>query len=294
MKAPTNLVKGGIAVMALSAILFSCQKENSGSENIPDGMNRLSVYITDGPADFQQVLVDIQSIDVKIDTCRRNSDDDHHGHPGCDDDNDSLYNQCQVWQSLNINPGVYDLLTLSNGVDTLLASGFLLQGKIERIKVTLGTNNSVLVDSVTYPLNLVGGRDYVYVNIRREHLDSLSSNNFQLFLDFDLGRSIVYHNGQYWLKPVLHPFGNHATGEIKGKVRPSGSFRLISAANSSDTGYARPTPRHHNGEFTIRGLDTGTYDLFIEGANGYRDTTITNVQVERRRKTDVGNIEMQQ
>lgn len=277
-------------------LFFSCNKETSDN-SIPPGMNKLSVYLTDGPADYQHVYVDIQSVEVKLDSCPgRGHDDDHHGnHPGCDDHHDSLSTSCEYWQALTINPGVYDLLTLSNGVDTLLASGFLLNGHIERIKITLGSQNSVVVDSLTYPLTMPGNHNSVFINLGREHLDSLSSNTLQLFLDFDVQRSIVYTgNGRYILKPVLRPFGSHATGEIEGVVRPRDSYQLIKAFSSTDTGYARPTPRFHEGEFKIRGLDPGTYSVFIQGRNGYQDTTITNVQVNRGRDTDIGTITLHQ
>lgn len=277
-----------LLVSILALVFFACQKEvsYSNNSNIPAGQSKLSVYLTDGPLDFQKVLIDIQQIAVKIDTCHRNGDDDHDG-PGCDDDHDSLSSHCEIWDTLDIRPGVYDLLTLRNGVDTLLASGFVLNGKVERIKFTLGDNNSVVVDSVSHPLNLLNNQHFVFLNIHREHLDSISNNNFQLYLDFDLARSIRLINGNYWLKPVLKPFGRHSTGEIEGKVRPVHSFRMISATNGTDTVFALP---HSEGEFQIRGLRDGTYSLFIDGINGYRDTTITNIQVQRGRETDLRTI----
>lgn len=289
MKKLTGLYLSVSVILISSVLLYSCQKEVSVEDgNIPSSTNKLSVYITDGPTDYQKVLIDIQQIAVKLDTCRRNSDDDDHGRPGCDDDHDSLKVNCEIWDTLNINAGVYDLLTLRNGLDTLLASGFLLNGKIERIKVTLGTNNSVMVDSVSYPLNLLNRQNFVFLNIGRDHLDSLSSNNLQLYLDFDLLHSISYIGGKYWLKPVLKPFGRHSTGEIEGKIRPVHSHGLVKAYNATDTAYARPWDEE--GEFKIRGLKEGTYSVFIDGINGYRDTTITNVVVQRKRDTELGTI----
>jgi hypothetical protein len=276
---------------AASVLFYSCQKDVSvTNDNIPAGMNKVSVYLTDGPTDYQNVFIDIQRIEIKLDTCRRNRDDDHD-HPGCDDDHDSVSTRCQVWDTLNINAGVYDLLTLRNGLDTLLASGFVLNGKIERIKITLGNNNSVVVDSVSYPLQLINNQHFVYINIRREHLDMLSENNLRFYLDFNLNRSIIYFNGKYWLKPVLKPFGRHSSGEIEGKIRPVHSAGMIKAYNATDTGYALPW--WHEGEFKIRGLQEGTYSLFIDGINGYRDTTIDNITVRRSRETDLGNIQLQ-
>jgi hypothetical protein len=148
-----------------------------------------------------------------------------------------------------------------------------------------------MVDSVVHPLHLFNNQHFVFVNIHREHLDSISSNNFQLFLDFDLAHSIKLINGEYWLKPVLKPFGRHSSGEIEGKVRPVHSFGTIKAFNATDTAFARP---EDEGEFKIRGLKEGTYNLFIDGINGYQDSTITNIMVRRGRETDVGRIQLHQ
>lgn len=293
MKTSNKALVFSVLAIAMAIFFYACQKEfSSGINIIPAGKTKLSVFLTDGPYDFQKVLVDIQRIEVKIDTCRRNDDDDddHHG-PDNDDDHDSLNRQCEIWDTLDINPGVYDLLKLRNGTDTLLASGFLLQGKIERIKITLGNRDSIMVDSVMYPLRLINNQNFVYVNIKREHLDSISSNNFQLFLDFDLARSVKFINGEYWLKPVLKPFGKKSSGEIEGKVRPVHSFGIITAYTATDTAFARPWDE---GEFKIRGLKEGTYSLFIDGINGYQDTTINNIMVTRGKKTKLGTIQLHQ
>jgi len=280
-----------LAFIAL-IIFYSCQKEGSNSSNnqISPGKTKLSVYLTDGPLDFQKVIVDIQRIEVKVDTCRENEDGDHDGR-GCDDDHDSLQSHCEIWDTLDIHAGVYDLLTLRNGVDALLASGFILNGKIERIKITLGTNNSVMVDNVVHSLLLLGNQNFVYINIHREDLDSISSGNFKLFLDFDLLHSISIINGDYFLKPVLKPFGEHSSGEIEGKVRPVHSHGLIKAYNATDTAFAMP---EDEGEFKIRGLKEGSYSLFVDGINGYSDTTISNISVDRGNETDLGTIILHQ
>lgn len=285
MKTISRFFSFPVFVIAVVSFLISCQKDTNNSN--PSGQTKYSVYLTDGPTDYDHVFVDIQKVEIKLDTCRRNNDDDHD-RPGCDDDHDRSDTSCNVWQTLNINAGVYDLLQLRNGFDTLLASGLALNGKIERIKITLGTNNSVVVDSTTFPLQLINNQNFVFVNIHREHLDSVAAGDLQLFLDFDLTHSIKFINGSYWIKPVLKPFGRHSTGEIEGKVRPVHSHGLITAYNATDTFYARPW--WNEGKFKIRGLRAGTYTVFVDGVDGYQDSTISNVEVRRNDETDLGNI----
>ncbi len=279
-----------VLVLTVLVMAASCQKETSNSGNIPPGQTKYAVYLTDGPTDFNNVFIDIQKVELKLDTCRSNDDDDRE-RSGCDDDRDSADANCNVWQTLDIHAGVYDILQLRNGVDTLLASGLALNGKIERIKITLGTNNSVVVDSVAYPLQLINNQNFIYVNVKREHLDAITSNNLQFFLDFSLSHSVRFYNGAYWLKPVIKPFGRNSTGEIEGKVKPAGAHGLIKAYNATDTFYARSWD---DGKFKIRGLHPGTYTVFVDGTNGYRDTTITAVEVRRRDDTDLGTIQLGQ
>src|SRR6185436_10090979 len=98
-----------------------CSKEKSSDNaTVPSGKQALSLYLTDGPTDyFDKVLIDIKSVKVLVDTCdksRRRRD------------NWDSTNHCAIWDSLSIAPGVYDLLTLRNGLDTLLASGTIPDG----------------------------------------------------------------------------------------------------------------------------------------------------------------------
>jgi hypothetical protein len=288
MKMQRNIVLPLLAIIFIMTAFFACQKEIAPGSISNNGKTKFSVFLTDGPLDFQKVLIDIRGIEVKLDTCRHEGDDDHDD-PGCDDHHDSLASHCEIWDTLPDHPGVYDLLTLRNGTDTLLASGFVLHGKIIRIKFILGNNNSLMVDSITYPLHLVDSQHFVFVNIHREHVDSLSSTYFSLFLDFDLSHSIWYFNGAYWLKPVLRPFSHREFGSIEGKVRPVHSYGIIKAFNATDTAFARP---EDEGEFRVIGLHPGTYSLLVKGINGYRDTTINNIPVQRDRETALGTVNL--
>lgn len=288
--------------------MVSCKKEGS-SESIAPGKNKLSVFITDNPVNFQHVFIDIQAVEVKVDTCSKTSnteiedDDDDHGsgddHGGDDhsgsghDDNDdhgggnnSSDDTCEVWQTISVTPGVYDLLQFRNGVDTLLAQGLLPKGKIKAIRLTLGTRNSVVIDSVTYPLMLQKNK----VVIKIDHAIEVGNSNFQLNLDFDLGRSVIEISGnRFQLNPCIKSFDENKSGRIEGRVAPKDAKAVVTAFGDKDTLVA--IPDNEDGEFKIRGIRSTKVNLVIDAtANGYKDTTIQNINVAAGREVKLGTV----
>jgi hypothetical protein len=277
MKSMRNLFKYVMIVAAGAIVFYACSKDKSDSSNVPSGKQQLNLYLTDGPTDFfDKVNIDIQSVKVLVDTCdksRRRRDDDSV--------------QCKVWDSLTIKPGVYDLLSLRNGIDTLLAGGMVTDGSIRRIVITLGTNNSIVKDSVNYPLNLLSGQT-ITIKLYGNEWENFATGHYRLWLDFDCGRSIVQlRNGQFNLMPFIRAFIVKESGAVKGIIRPVDSRSIVTVFNATDTAYALP---FNNGEWKVRGLNTGTYSVFINGGNGYQDTTINNVSVTVGKETNLGTI----
>lgn len=285
----------------LFAIVFvlSCQKEKDHKVDgtIPEGQQRVRIRLSDNPVSFDAVNVDIQQVEIFIvpDSCRGRGN--HGNNYGChydnnrgrDDDRD-----CGGWDTLDIRAGVYNLLDLSNGVDTLLASGLTIAGKIYKIRLTLGTNNSVVVDSVSYPLTLWNDHNRVTIGVRGEDVEEITPGDFQVWLDFDAGRSIVkVSNNRFVLKPFLRIWLPPQTASIKGKVLPKQAHAIISAVSNGDTLIA--IPDHSNGYFKIRGLRGATTDVFINATTGgYQDTTITAIQLVRGQETNLGTIQLHQ
>lgn len=297
----------GISVLSI-VLIYSCQKDNISNTQIPEGQQRVRIRLSDNPVNFDAVNVDIQRVEVQVlpDSCRNNDDDDdddgpgwnngwgngcHHDRHG-DRDNDNY--SCAVWDTLDIRPGVYNLLDLTNGADTLLASGLTVAGKIKKIRLTLGTSNSVMIDSVNYPLSLWNGYDRITIKLKGEDIDEISPSDLQLWLDFDAGRSIVkISNNRFVLKPYLRIWIPDLTASIKGKVLPNAAEAVVAAIADGDTLIAIPERR--DGRFKIRGLKGSTADLFINAtANGYKDTTITGISLQAGRETDIGTIQLHQ
>ncbi|MBS1659685.1 MAG: DUF4382 domain-containing protein [Bacteroidetes bacterium] len=272
------------ATTSAAAVLFvfACNKSNSSDSNpnIPQGQSQLHLYMMDDPIQFSKVLIDIRQVAVLIDTGDKQSNSDH------DDQWDDNYcgwhrdksNKSVIWDTLTIKPGVYDLLALRNGADTLLASGLFPSGKILKIRVTLGADNTVFTDSTTsYPLEVFGPNPYFTVNVKHLDVASLSSNDFKLWLDFNLSKSIFFWNGQFLLKPYFVVFNDQFKAKIQGVVLPSGAAALVTAYNATDTLYAVP---FWGGAYQFRGVTAGTYSINFKGRGGYKDTTLTNVKID--------------
>lgn len=137
----------------------------------------LRIRLTDGPGDFQQVNVDIREIRVK--TSQDSSD----------------------WILLQTNAGIYNLLDFQNGIDTLIAAGPVPAVTLKEVRFVLGPDNSVMVDSVLYPLTTPSAQESgLKVKIDKDL--ALDINTF--VLDFDAAESVkVQGNGVYKLHPVI-------------------------------------------------------------------------------------------
>lgn len=270
----------------LLLVVAACNKSDFSNES---DSQQIAVYLTDHPGRFNNLFMQINMVEVKVDTSEHRDDDSYGSRPGqMDDDGDDdrrgkdEYGQ---WDTLQFRPGTYDILALRNGVDTLLARG-TIKGKVRKIRLTVGSVN-VVVDSVSYPVNLMPGTsNYLYVKVRDEHMRDSGSVK-KVWVDFDVSRSIVQMNGQYFLRPVLKPFCDKTSGELEGRVEPRDAQAVVRVYNSTDTAMAIPG---REGEFKLRGLQPGTYSVLFDGSNGYRDTLINNVQVRKGEDTKLGKV----
>jgi Domain of unknown function (DUF4382) len=275
------------STLIVSIFFIACNKENSGNSSIPSGKSQLSIYMMDDPVPLTQVLIDIKQIAVRVDTAAHPDDADNNNqwddhYRGCHNGNSA------IWDTLNITPGIYDLLKLRNGTDTLLASSLVAAGKVLQVRITLGTDNTVYTDSVThYPLNIIGPFNSFYLNVRREDVSIVSNSQLKLWFDFNLSRSIFFFDHKYWISPVLIPFNDSKKPKLDGRVLPQGASGFVEIFNQTDTLYALPWI---GGYYQVRGINAGTYSVYFKGWHGYKDTTINNITVGASGVTTVPTI----
>lgn len=264
-------------LLLLTLIAVACKKTSDSSTSNDPGYKAVAVHLTDDPSLYDNVMIDIRYVEVKIDTNLNH--DGHFDDNDRDEDNDHKdHDNFGKWDTLNIRPGVYDVMKFRNGLDTVLGSANLKNSRIEKVRLTLGNNNSVTVNGVSHPLLLApGANNYAYVKIEDNDVDE-KENKKDLWLDFDLGRSVIEINGNYYLRPFLRPFGNDKFSNLTGKVLPLEAKPVVRAYSGADTLTA--VPEHVNGEFKIRGIKDGVYSVWYKGINGYHDTTINNVTIK--------------
>ena len=154
----------------MAALVFvSCQRE--------DRVSTLKVRLTDAPAVYEQVNIDLQRVQVQF-------ADDTSG-----------------WQNLETIEGIYDLLQLQNGVDTLIGTGTFPQNTVHQLRLILGNDNNIVVGGETYPLTVPSGSESgLKIKVHKK----LNQPVEELIVDFDAGLS-VHQDGQgnYKLRPVL-------------------------------------------------------------------------------------------
>lgn len=248
------------AAIALVIGLSSCSKdEPTGSSN---GTTTFRTHLTDAPCDYDHVFIDVQSVVVKY-----------------ADDTDTTLNV--------ITPGIYDLLALNNGIDTLLTSADIPSGNITQIRLILGENNSIVIDSVAYDLKTPSAQQS---GLKIQVNATLTPNTtYDIWLDFDACKSIVERgNGDYNLKPVIRAFTQATTGGLDGFTVPANAANYVYVITSTmDTFGSIPDT---NGYYMVQGLPTGTYDVNFTANTNFNDTTVVGIGVNAGMTTRVDTV----
>ncbi len=246
--------------------LFSCQKQEMNENQTNQSINsKVNVRLTDAPADYEAVWIDIQGIEFNLSTS------DGEGK----------------WISLDsINKGLYNLLDFSNGKDTLLVSTDLDSGYISQIRLILGDNNSIVTSEGTFDLNVPSGSTSgLKINLHETFDLGVIKN---IWIDFDASKSIVKTgNGKFLLKPVLRAFTKVVGGAIKGYVNPKESLPSVFAILGTDT---IGTKADTSGYYYIGGLPIGFYSVKFDPIDPYLDLVIDSVQVKSGMETDLDTI----
>lgn len=254
---------GSVLSLAVLISFSACNKDDDDNNNNPSGKASVTMRLTDGPADYDAVYLDIQSVEV-------------------------VMNGGGTVTLNPVRPGIYDILRFRNGLDTLLLRADIPAGTVSQIRLVLGNNNSVVVNGVSHELTTPSGQTSgIKLNLNE---DFVAGGAYVIWIDFDAAKSIhETGNGKYMLKPVIRAYSAETNGRIEGYVIPLAALTTVYAINGTDTFAAIPDPV--NAYFRFGGLPAGTYNVWFDAtALGYQDELIPNVQVSYGTETDLGTI----
>lgn len=242
-----------LCTFLLGITMYSCKKENT-KNSYP-----YAVRMTDVPGPYNAVNIDLQGVVIT-------------GNDGKD-------------VTMNVKAGIYNLINFSNGIDTLIATGSLEVATVQQIRLILGTNNTVVVNNVPYPLSTPSA-DQSGLKLQ-VHQTLQAGVLYSVLLDFDANKSIVETgNGTYKLKPVIRTIETAISGSVKGKITPSGTLAYVTATSSTNETYSSNVTA--SGDFVIMGLPAGNYSITITPALPLLPVTLNNVSVTTGVTTNIG------
>ncbi len=206
----------------------SCEKkvDNDAKEG------GVSINMTDAPGDYAALNVEIERVDI--------------------------YSESSGWVTLSNETQMVNVLELTNGVETNLATSTELEaGLYTQVAVYFGSNNSIQAqaDGQFAELDL-GGESMIVVDINEE----ISANsNTDILLDFNVAESVVEVGGVFTLDPEVNEIEDTETG-IQGQIDTDVIAHVtLSNGSESFSGYTDAS-----GYFLLRGMGEGSYTLTIE------------------------------
>jgi hypothetical protein len=236
--------------------MVACDKNDDPKENPV-----FTVKLTDAPAGYDAVNVEILSMEA---------------------------NMGSGWVEYPVvDPGVYNLLDFTNG-NTLLLIGntTVAPGVMTELRLILGTNNSVVIDNISYELQTPSGQSSGY-KIKMDQQPLELGGLYRLVLDFDVSESVhPTGNGKYMLKPVIRGYLETAIGSIAGMINPPIGAYFVEALNLTDT--CGTFINNVTGDFLITTAMPGTYNVTFYANPGFSNKTVGGVVVSAGNLTQMG------
>src|SRR5512138_2051814 len=160
--------------------LAACNKSNDSS-NPPGANPKFSVKLVDAPGGYDAVNVDILRMEANLGN---------------------------GWVEFPVDsPGIFNLQEFANGNTLLLISDTSLAPcTMSELRLILGTNNTVVVDGISYELKTPSGQTSGY-KIKMDPQAMVPGGSYRLVIDFDVNESVHQTgNGKYMLKPVCRGY----------------------------------------------------------------------------------------
>lgn len=253
-------------LITVSILFWGC--ESTLDSESGTGTGSMVVKLHDAPVDYDEVNISVARVEVN------NTDTD------------------EGWIVLSEPNETYNILELVNGNVQILADAELEVGTYEQIRLILNDENTVVIDGQSYEMKVPSGAQTgLKLNVNAEIREGIE---YTLLLDFDASRSVVKRGMQdvYNLKPVVRATNEAITGNISGSVIPAEAKAAIYAIQAPDT-LSTTFADSVSGEFTLVGLEAGTYTVSVEPREeGFESTSLEDQGVTVGETNNIGTIEL--
>ncbi|MCB9235232.1 MAG: DUF4382 domain-containing protein [Bacteroidia bacterium] len=245
--------------MAISLMIFAsgCNKENMNSTG------KMGVRMTDSPAEFDAMMVEITQVEAYLDG--------------------------EGWVNLASDIGQVNILSLTNGTEVALAQNLEVEaGLYTMIRISFGSDNSLKLNigGITSTVALTMQSDAV-IEINQE---LKADENASFLLDFQAGKSVTETALGFVCDPVITYVKDEDTG-VQGKLEASAKGHIeFSNSSASYESFSNA-----NGEFLLRGMDSGIYTCTIHPQNTDiypSEVTLQNIVVVNGQVTQMGTIQL--
>jgi hypothetical protein len=250
-----------VTALIFLMVIGGCNKDNSTPP--PPGNPVFSVKMVDAPSVYEAVNVEVIGLEANLGN---------------------------GWTPLALdNQGVYNLLSFTNGNSLALMNDTVMAPcTISELRLILGTNNTVVVDGITYDLTTPSGQTSGY-KVKMDAQPLIAGGIYHLVLDFNTAKSIhKTGNGKYMLKPVVTGYLQTSVGSIAGTISPVTGAYYCEATNATDTAgtYVNST----TGQFLISVVLPGSYNVKFFPNAGHMEKIVPGVVVVTGQTTQMGTI----
>jgi hypothetical protein len=240
-----GLQKIAMLVLGLAFFATSCQKESIGPDGSKPEAGTFKAYMTDSPGDFEALNVEILRVEA--------------------------YLEGKGWVTLNSTARSINVLSLTNGAQTELtaaAESEAQAGVYSKIRIIFGSNNHITISNqaalalseitgnleATFALHFKGQREVV-IEIDEKVNSRVGA---AVLIDFNVAQSVHQYADSFVIDPILTLIADARTG-VRGHVEGAAS----AAVTLSNDGGSFSTYINAEGDFLLRGMEDGTYDLAV-------------------------------
>ncbi|WP_439671143.1 DUF4382 domain-containing protein [Cupriavidus necator] len=277
-----SLTSAPMRVLALSGALALAACGGGGGDD-GGGQGTLKVSMTDAPAcGFNNVFVTVNKVRVHSSASAETS--------------------AGGWVDIDVVPArKIDLLSLTNGVMTVLGQAALPAGNYQQVRLVLDANRGGGAGALANSVVPIGGTEQtldtpsaVQSGIKINRPFTVEKGTLtDLVLDFDACKSVVTRgNGTFGLKPVVTAIPTTVSGEVTGAVSGAPGARVYAERNGV---VVKATVADANGNFKLSPIEqsstAGPVDVVVVpgAANGKATGIVRGVPVIVGTPTPISN-----